>query len=74
MKEISKTTIAVLLVLTILVSAIGTWSVLESVSNTSIRRAQLEGNTHAKISLTVQEPPTEPAGQSQIKLNVQKPE
>ncbi|MCX6709771.1 MAG: hypothetical protein NTV63_02330 [Candidatus Woesearchaeota archaeon] len=68
--EISKTTVAVLLVLTILVSVIGTWNVLQSVSMARVGSKE-SASTNAKISLTVEEPPKELTGEAKIMLNVQ---
>jgi len=72
MGEISKATVAILLVLTIIVSVMGTWTVLQSVSGVRTEPgASASGNTNSKIYLTVEKNPTEPDGQSKISLNVQ---
>ena len=59
--EISKTTIVVLLILTILISVIGTWTVVTSLSAVPAgqQNAPAQDNT-VRISLTV-EPQPEPA-------------
>ncbi|PIN72997.1 hypothetical protein COV21_00455 [Candidatus Woesearchaeota archaeon CG10_big_fil_rev_8_21_14_0_10_45_5] len=73
MAEISKTTVAILLVLTILVSVMGTWTILQSVAGakTGPSAENAQANTNSKISLTVEKRPGEPDGQSKISLNVE---
>lgn len=72
MGEISKATVAILLVLTIIVSVMGTWTVLQSVSGVrTASGASASGSTNSKISLMVEKNPTVPDGQSKISLNVQ---
>ncbi|MEM0230984.1 MAG: hypothetical protein QXW00_02915 [Candidatus Woesearchaeota archaeon] len=72
MVEVSKNTVAVLLVLTIIVSILGTWTIL-SATNTQKQSAQ-PAPTTSKISLTVIKPSQPPSGQARISLNVIKPE
>jgi hypothetical protein len=58
--EISKTTIVVLLILTILISVIGTWTVVTSLSAVPSPQTAPAQDNSARISLTV-EPQPEPA-------------
>ena len=58
-KDIPKATIAVLLVLTILVSIIGTWTVLESISvkeATTLPVERTVPTSEGNIGLTLEEP------------------
>jgi len=72
MAEISKTTVAILLVLTILVSVMGTWTILQSLAGAKTPGAETaQANANSKISLTVEKRPGEPDGQSKISLNVE---
>jgi len=55
-KDIPKATIAVLLVLTILVSIIGTWTVLESISIKEATPAEkIIGKVDSNIKLSIEE-------------------
>jgi len=61
-KDIPKATIAVLLVLTILVSVIGTWTVLESISikeASPVQKTVGAGDGNIKLSLEEQQVPVE---------------
>ena len=61
-RDIPKATIAVLLVLTILVSIIGTWNVLESISikeASPIQKTVGEGDGNIKLGLDKQHVPIE---------------
>jgi hypothetical protein len=53
MAEISKATVAVLLVLTILISVIGTWTVLQSSAAIQNARSPTQVSGAGRISLTV---------------------
>jgi len=56
--DIPKATIAVLLVLTILVSIIGTWTVLESISIKEATPAErISGTSEGNIRFTLEEKP-----------------
>jgi len=70
--EISKNTIAVLLALTIVVSVLGTWTILSAVQTNS--GVAQPSSTTSKISLTVLKPSQPPSGQARISLNVVKPQ
>jgi len=70
-KYIPKATIAVLFVLTILVSIIGTWIVLESISVKDVSPVQktvgvIEGN----IKFTVKEPQEQVKDNTNIKVEI----
>ncbi|PIN78825.1 hypothetical protein COY26_00910 [Candidatus Woesearchaeota archaeon CG_4_10_14_0_2_um_filter_33_10] len=55
-KDIPKATIAVLLVLTILVSIIGTWTVLESISQGEKIPGEMTSTSQGNINLNIEKP------------------
>lgn len=77
MEDISKTTIAVLLILVVLISVIGTWVVLNSIITIQQPTTQLtQSHSQGNLRLTVlppPEPPTKSADQATIKLTVLRP-
>ncbi|MFO7710356.1 MAG: hypothetical protein R6V53_01175 [Candidatus Woesearchaeota archaeon] len=58
-EDISKKTILIFLVLTILVSLLSTWTLVESVPDTKVPVTESEKEASGQVSLTVKEPPEE---------------
>ncbi|MFP4424314.1 MAG: hypothetical protein ACLFP2_03705 [Candidatus Woesearchaeota archaeon] len=58
-EDISKKTILVFLVLTILVSLLSTWTLVDSVPDTKVPVTESEKEANGQVSLTVKEPPEE---------------
>ena len=75
--DVSKNTVMILLVLTILVSILGTWTVLEGIVNTRSAATQIqqaESNiASAQVSLTITEPPKPAAATGMVVFNIQNP-
>jgi len=72
-KDIPKATIAVLLVLTILVSIIGTWTVLESISvkeATSLPAEKTAGAAEGNVRFTIEEKPEPVETSANIRLEI----
>ena len=78
MEDVSKTTIAVLLVLVVLISVIGTWVVLNSIISiqqqplTQITQTQAQGNLKLAI-LEQPQPSKSTSSQGNVMLTVLKP-
>jgi uncharacterized membrane protein YidH (DUF202 family) len=77
-EDISKTTIAVLLILTILIGVLGTWSVLEATSSIRVgRQPTLEAprvsTSSGQVAVTVEEPKVS-TSKAQIGVTIKKPE
>lgn len=71
--DISKTTITILVLLTLMISIIGTWTVLNEVNNVKI--VSQESTSSGIVSLNLQSPnqPTEPvAASGRVVLNILK--
>lgn len=69
--DISKTTITVLVLLTLMISVIGTWTVLNEVNN--VKLASKESQSSGIVSLNLQSPnqPKEPvASTGRVTLNI----
>lgn len=60
--DISKTTITVLVLLTLMISIIGTWTVLNEISN--VKTVQKPSTAQGHVSFTITGPPSEPAKSS----------
>ncbi len=70
-KDIPKATIIVLLVLTVLVSVIGTWTVLESISIKETSPAQkTAGSTNEDIEFNMENTPELVETNANIKLEI----
>jgi amino acid transporter len=73
-KDIPKATIAVLLVLTILVSVIGTWTVLEAISSGQDENFQgVTRSSQGNIKLVIEKPVETNPDNANIMLNIEKP-
>ncbi|NIA03892.1 MAG: hypothetical protein GWP09_00900 [Nitrospiraceae bacterium] len=73
MKDVSKTTIAVLLVLTIIVSLIGTWATIQLANKVSSPSGQ---RNYGIVSLSISKPPVSPpvaSSTSQVSLSISQP-
>jgi hypothetical protein len=74
--EISKTTIVVLIILTILISIIGTITVISAVGDSqagmAMKAPPSANRGEATISLTIEAPQAPPTGQAVISLNIAK--
>lgn len=70
--DISKTTITVLVLLTLMISVIGTWTVLNEVNNVKAAKAS---TAVGRVSLVVSPPPEAPQpvdATGKVMLNIQK--
>jgi len=56
MADISKTIVVVLLIVTILVSVVGTWFVLNTIDNAIVGVSSGQMKTTGKVSVTVEDP------------------
>ena len=73
-KDIPKATIAVLLVLTIFVSVIGTWTVLEAISLGQSDDFQgVAKGSQGNVRLTIEKPKQTNPDSANIMLNIEKP-
>ncbi len=76
MEDVSKTTIAILLVLAVIISVIGTWVVLNTVTLTQKPPTQQMTQAQGNLRLTVlnpSQPATSTESQANIKLEVVRP-
>ena len=64
-EDISKNTIIILVILTVVISVLGTWTVLNEVNNIKVVSSGQpdsgESHTSGKVTLTVTEPPVNDA-------------
>jgi hypothetical protein len=70
--DISKTTITILVLLTLMISVIGTWTVLNEISNVKVTKQSAPAS--AQVSLTLLDGPRQPSADSvtgRVVLNVQ---
>ncbi len=73
-KDIPKATIAVLLVLTILVSVVGTWTVLESISSREKQIFYDEiGISQGSVNLNIEKTRDPIPDDASVMLNIEKP-
>ncbi len=78
-KEISKATITALLILTILISVVGTWSVLEAMSRAGAREQRIyfpheDTAQQGNVLLGIKEPPQASEGQANVMLEIKEEE
>ncbi|MFP4524389.1 MAG: hypothetical protein ACLFO2_03715 [Candidatus Woesearchaeota archaeon] len=71
-EDISKNTLLVLVVLTIVVSLLGTWTVINEASKVRVADEQADDNpsTTGKVSLSVKEAPEPVGATGQVVLNI----
>lgn len=77
-EDVSKNTVMILLVLTVLVTILGTWTVLEGIHTTKIAASNIQHMEstpiqEAQVSLEIKKPMV-PAATGQVTLNIEKPE
>lgn len=67
--DISKTTVTILVLLTLMISVIGTWTVLSEVNNVKV--VKQESSSVGKVSLTIQGPEEPaPSATGRVALNL----
>ncbi len=71
MADISRKTIVVLLVLTIIISVIGTWTTLEAMNRVKVVKTPQQRVNSGRVSLTIAKP-IENYGQGKVTLSIVK--
>ncbi|MEM2121305.1 MAG: hypothetical protein QXU20_01430 [Candidatus Woesearchaeota archaeon] len=73
MEDVSKTTLAILLVLTIILSIIGTWTTISTLNKVGHKEEQ-KYNNNGIVSLTIAKPQDEGFKEARVSLSIVKEE